>query len=64
MLIAIVPEGVSYDFMKKNMTEVGHYVNDNTEGLCQTYSMVAISFIPAPAPVNVAVQSIYLCPWG
>lgn len=60
MLIAIAPEGVSYDFMKKNMTEVGHYVNDNTEGLYQTYSMVAISFIPAPAPVNVAVQSIYL----
>jgi multidrug efflux pump len=60
MLIAIAPEGVSYDFMKKNMTEVGHYVNDNTDGLYQTYSMVAISFIPAPAPVNVAVQSIYL----
>lgn len=60
MLIAIAPEGVSYDFMKKNMTEVGHYVSDSTEGLYQTYSMVAISFIPAPAPVNVAVQSIYL----
>ena len=60
MLIAIAPEGVSYDFMKKNMEEVGHYVNDNTDGLYQTYSMVAISFIPAPAPVNVAVQSIYL----
>lgn len=60
MLIGIAPEGVSYDFMKKNMTEVGHYVSDNTEGLYQTYSMVAISFIPAPAPVNVAVQSIYL----
>ena len=60
MLIAIAPEGVSYDFMKENMTEVGHYVNDNTNGLYQTYSMVAISFIPAPAPVNIAVQSIYL----
>ncbi|WP_416864235.1 MAG: efflux RND transporter permease subunit [Imperialibacter sp.] len=60
MLIAIAPEGVSYDFMKENMEEVGHYVNDNTEGLYQTYSMVAISFIPAPAPINVAVQSIYL----
>jgi multidrug efflux pump len=60
MLIAIAPEGVSYDFMKKNMEKVGHYVNDNTEGLYQTYSMVAISFIPAPAPVNIAVQSIYL----
>ena len=60
MLIAIAPEGVSFDFMKKNMAEVGHYVNDNTDGLYQTYSMVAISFIPAPAPVNVAVQSIYL----
>jgi multidrug efflux pump len=60
MLIAIAPEGVSYDFMKRNMEEVGHYVNDNTDGLYQTYSMVAISFIPAPAPVNIAVQSIYL----
>lgn len=60
MLIAIAPEGVSYDFMKKNMEEVGHYVSDNTDGLYQTYSMVAISFIPAPAPVNIAVQSIYL----
>jgi multidrug efflux pump len=60
MLIAIAPEGVSYDFMKSQMTEVGHYVNDNTEGLYQTYSMVAISFVPAPAPISVAVQSIYL----
>lgn len=59
-LIAIAPEGVSFDYMKKHMIEVGKYVNDNTDGLYQTYSMVAISFIPAPAPVNVAVQSIYL----
>ncbi|MBW3519255.1 efflux RND transporter permease subunit [Flavobacterium sp. NKUCC04_CG] len=59
-LIAIAPEGVSFDYMKKHMTEVGEYVNNSTEGLYQTYSMVAISFIPAPAPVNVAVQSIYL----
>lgn len=59
-LIAIAPEGVSFDYMKKHMNEVGNYVNDSTEGLYQTYSMVAISFIPAPAPVNVAVQSIYL----
>ncbi len=59
-LIAIAPEGVSFDYMKKNMIEVGKYVNDSTDGLYQTYSMVAISFIPAPAPVNVAVQSIYL----
>lgn len=42
------------------MIEVGKYVNDSTDGLYQTYSMVAISFIPAPAPVNVAVQSVYL----
>lgn len=59
-LIAIAPEGVSYDYMKKNMLEVGKFVNDSTDGLYQTYSMVAISFIPAPAPVNVAVQTIYL----
>lgn len=59
-LIAIAPEGVSFDYMKKNMIEVGKYVNDSTDGLYQTYSMVAISFIPAPAPVNIAVQSIYL----
>lgn len=59
-LIAIAPEGVSFDYMKKHMIEVGKYVNDSTDGLYQTYSMVAISFIPAPAPVNVAVQSIYL----
>ncbi|MCC9070560.1 efflux RND transporter permease subunit [Flavobacterium sp. F-65] len=59
-LIAVAPEGVSFDYMKKHMTEVGKYVNDSTEGLYQTYSMVAISFIPAPAAVNVAVQSIYL----
>lgn len=59
-LIAVAPEGVSFDYMKKHMTEVGEYVNDSTDGLYQTYSMVAISFIPAPAPVNVAVQSIYL----
>ncbi|MDX3917431.1 MULTISPECIES: efflux RND transporter permease subunit [Olivibacter] len=59
-LIAIAPEGVSFDYMKRNMMEVGKYVNDSTDGLYQTYSMVAISFIPAPAPVNIAVQSIYL----
>ncbi|MCE7044472.1 efflux RND transporter permease subunit [Dyadobacter sp. CY312] len=59
-LIAVAPEGVSFDYMKKHMTEVGKYVNDSTDGIYQTYSMVAISFIPAPAPVNVAVQSIYL----
>lgn len=59
-LIAVAPEGVSFDYMKKHMTEVGKYVNDSTEGLYQTYSMVAISFIPAPAAVNIAVQSIYL----
>lgn len=59
-LIAIAPEGVSFDYMKNNMQELGKYVNDSTPGLYQTYSMVAISFIPAPAPVNVAVQSIYL----
>lgn len=59
-LIAVAPEGVSFDFMKKNMIEVGKFVNDSTEGLYQTYSMVAISFIPAPAPTNFAVQSIYL----
>ena len=60
-LIAVAPEGVSFDYMKNTcMMEVGKYVNDSTDGLYQTYSMVAISFIPAPAPVNVAVQSIYL----
>lgn len=59
-LIAIAPEGVSFEKMKQNMLEVGKYVNDSTEGLYQTYSMVAISFIPAPAPTSFAVQSIYL----
>lgn len=59
-LIAIAPEGVSFDYMKKQMTAVGKYVNDSTEGLYQTYSMVAVSFIPAPAPTSFAVQSIYL----
>ena len=59
-LIAIAPEGVSFDYMKKNMADVGRYVNDSTAGLYQTYSMVAISFSPAPAPVNFAVQAIYL----
>lgn len=59
-LIAVAPEGVSFDYMKQGMTKVGQYVNESTDGLYQTYSMVAISFIPAPAPVNVAVQSIYL----
>ncbi len=59
-LIAIAPEGVSFDKMKQNMIEVGKYVNDSTDGLYQTYSMVAISFIPAPAPTSFAIQSIYL----
>lgn len=59
-LIAIAPEGASFDYMKKHMIEVGKYVNDSTDGLYQTYSMVAISFIPAPAPVNIASQSIFL----
>lgn len=59
-LIAIAPEGVSFEKMKQNMMEVGKYVNDSTDGLYQTYSMVAISFIPAPAPTSFAVQSIYL----
>jgi multidrug efflux pump len=59
-LIAIAPEGVSFDKMKQNMLEVGKYVNDSTDGLYQTYSMVAISFNPAPAPTSFAVQSIFL----
>lgn len=59
-LIAIAPEGVSFEKMKQNMLEVGKYVNDSTEGLDQSYSMVAISFIPAPAPTSFAIQSIYL----
>jgi multidrug efflux pump len=59
-LIAIAPEGVSFDKMKQNMIEVGKYVNDSIEGLYQTYSMVAISFIPAPAQTSFAVQAIYL----
>ncbi|GAB2675120.1 efflux RND transporter permease subunit [Flavihumibacter cheonanensis] len=59
-LIAIAPEGVSFEKMKQNMIQVGKYVNDSTDGLYQTYSMVAISFIPAPAPTSFAVQSIYL----
>lgn len=59
-LIAIAPEGVSFEKMKQNMMAVGKYVNDSTDGLYQTYSMVAISFIPAPAPTSFAVQSIYL----
>ncbi len=59
-LIAIAPEGVSFEKMKQNMIEVGKFVNDSTDGLYQTYSMVAISFIPAPAPTSFAVQSIYL----
>jgi multidrug efflux pump len=59
-LIAIAPEGVSFEKMKENMMQVGKYVNDSTDGLYQTYSMVAISFIPAPAPTSFAVQSIYL----
>ncbi|MCG7858646.1 efflux RND transporter permease subunit [Flavihumibacter sediminis] len=59
-LIAIAPEGVSFEKMKQNMIKVGKYVADSTEGLYQTYSMVAISFNPAPAPTSFAVQSIYL----
>lgn len=59
-LIAIAPEGVSFEKMKENMMSVGKYVNDSTDGLYQTYSMVAISFIPAPAPTNFAIQSVYL----
>jgi multidrug efflux pump len=59
-LIAIAPEGASFEKMKQNMEEVGKYVNDSTDGLYQTYSMVAISFIPAPAPTSFAIQSIYL----
>lgn len=59
-LIAIAPEGVSFDKMKKNMIEVGKYVNDSTDGLYQTYSMVAVSFIPAPAATNIAIQNVFL----
>ncbi|NCT92908.1 MAG: efflux RND transporter permease subunit [Chitinophagaceae bacterium] len=59
-LIAIAPEGISFDKMKENMEAVGNYVNDSTDGLYQTYSMVAVSFIPAPAPTSFAIQSIYL----
>lgn len=59
-LIAIAPEGISFDKMKKNMIEVGKYVNDSTDGLYQTYSMVAVSFIPAPAATNIAIQNVFL----
>lgn len=59
-LIAIAPEGISFDKMKQNMIEVGKYVNDSTDGLYQTYSMVAVSFIPAPAATNIAIQNVFL----
>lgn len=58
-LIAIAPEGVSFDYMMRNMAHLGKYVADSTKGLYQTYSMVSIGF-GAPAPTNFAIQSVYL----
>jgi multidrug efflux pump len=59
-LIAIAPEGVSFEKMKQNMMEVGKYIMILQKDYINTYSMVAISFIRHHAPTSFAVQSIYL----
>jgi len=58
-LVVMAPEGSSYEYTEKYINEVGKFAADSTQGLFQTYSILALTFGP-PAPVNVAVQNTFL----
>jgi multidrug efflux pump len=58
-LVVIAPEGSSYEYMEKYMQEIGKFSVDSTQGLFQSYSILALTFGP-PAPVNIAIQNVFL----
>ncbi|MFD2934245.1 efflux RND transporter permease subunit [Spirosoma flavum] len=58
-LAVVAPEGSSYEYTEKYMTEIAKFSVDSTQGLFQTYSILALTFGP-PAPVNVAIQNVFL----
>jgi multidrug efflux pump len=58
-LVVIAPEGSSYEYTEKYMNEVAKFSIDSTQGLFQSYSILALTFGP-PAPVNVAIQNVFL----
>ncbi len=58
-LVVVGPEGSSYEYMEKYMSEVAQFSADSTQGLFQTYTILALTFGP-PAPVNIAFQNSFL----
>jgi multidrug efflux pump len=58
-LAVIAPEGSSYEYTEKYMNEIAKFSIDSTQGLFQTYSILALTFGP-PAPVNIAIQNTFL----
>jgi multidrug efflux pump len=58
-LVAIAPEGSSFEYTEKYMKEIAKFAADSTKGLFQTYSLLALTFGP-PAPVNIAFQNSFL----
>ncbi|QMW02009.1 efflux RND transporter permease subunit [Spirosoma foliorum] len=58
-LAVVAPEGSSYEYTEKYMNEIAKFSVDSTQGLFQTYSILALTFGP-PAPVNVAIQNTFL----
>ncbi|QHT69965.1 efflux RND transporter permease subunit [Rhodocytophaga rosea] len=58
-LVVMAPEGSSYEYTEKYMNEVAKFSVDSTQGLFQSYSILALTFGP-PAPVNVAIQNVFL----
>ena len=58
-LAVLAPEGSSYEYTEKYMSEIAKFSVDSTPGLFQTYSILALTFGP-PAPVNLAIQNTFL----
>ncbi|GAB3889403.1 efflux RND transporter permease subunit [Spirosoma agri] len=58
-LAVVAPEGSSYEYTEKYMNEIAKFSVDSTQGLFQTYSILALTFGP-PAPVNMAIQNTFL----
>ncbi|GAB4054876.1 efflux RND transporter permease subunit [Spirosoma litoris] len=58
-LAVVAPEGSSYEYTEKYMNEIAKFSVDSTQGLFQTYSILALTFGP-PAPVNIAIQNTFL----
>lgn len=58
-MVVVAPEGSSYEYTEKYINEVAKFSIDSTQGLFQSYSILALTFGP-PAPVNIALQNVFL----